>query len=108
MTGMNELGAIGGHAAPILRMQDSGVIVAHTSGELDRPATHRLVHDIESQVTPKTELIVVSFAGTTSVRWNALIVLCRAAQAWRAAMVDVVVKEARPSLRAMLATVEGL
>jgi hypothetical protein len=108
MTRMNELGTAGGHAAPSLATQDNGVIVVRACGELDRPATNRLVNDVRALVTPKTELIVVSLAGTTSVHWNALCVLGRAAKAWRAATYDVVVKEARPSLRAMLQSVEGL
>lgn len=88
--------------------QDSGVIVVRASGELDRPATQRLLCDVQSRVTPHTELIVVSLAETTSVHWNALCALARAAQVWRSAAYDVVVKEARPSLRAMLHSADGL
>jgi hypothetical protein len=51
---------------------------------------------------------VVSLAETTSVHWNALCALARAAQVWRSAAYDVVVKEARPSLRAMLHSADGL
>jgi anti-anti-sigma factor len=87
--------------------QDSGVVVVRASGELDGFATHRLLDDVRSQVTPNTEVIVVSLADTTSVRWNALCTLVRAAQTWRARRFAFVLEAARPSVRAMLATVEG-
>jgi hypothetical protein len=75
------------------------VIVVRASGELDRSATDKLVADVRSQVTEKTELIVVSLEQTTTVRWNAICMLSRAARAWRDASYSVIVKEARPSLR---------
>jgi len=78
------------------------VVSACPAGELDRTATERLVEDIGSQLDATTELIVVSLERTTTVRWNALCILGHAAQTWRAAACNVVVKQARPSLRAML------
>jgi anti-anti-sigma regulatory factor len=85
-----------------------GTVIVRASGELDRNATHRLVDDVLAQVTESTELIVVSLEETTAVHWNALCILGRAAQAWRDAAYHVVVREARPSLRSVLGSVEGI
>jgi anti-anti-sigma regulatory factor len=88
--------------------QPSGVVVVRARGELDREASHRLVDDVRSQLDEKTSLVVVSLAETTGVHWNALCLLGRAAKKWRTSMRKVIVHDARPSLRSMLSSIDGL
>lgn len=78
------------------------------TGELDESLTRRIVTDVGAKATDETALIVVSLAGATTVHWDALCSLGRAADAWRTAWRRVVVRGMRPSLRAVLATVDGI
>jgi hypothetical protein len=88
--------------------QPSGIVIVRACGELDQMASRRLIDDVRSRITERTSLVVVSLAETTGVHWNALCILGRAAQSWRTSMRNVVVNEARPSLRAMLTNIDGL
>jgi ABC-type transporter Mla MlaB component len=88
--------------------QSSGIVMVRACGELDQSASRRLVADVRSRLTEKTSLVVVSLAETTGVHWNALCLLGHVAKTWRTAMRNVVVHEARPSLRAMLTSIDGL
>jgi hypothetical protein len=89
------------------RTDSRSVLVVRHSGELDESATRHLVDEVRDRTTSETALIVVSLADATAVHWNALCNLARAAQVWRAGHRSVVVKGARPSLRAALASVDG-
>jgi hypothetical protein len=89
------------------RPDDRSVLVVRHNGELDEPATRRLVEEVRERTTSETALIVLSLTNATAVHWDALCGLARATQVWRAAHRSVILKGARPSLRAALASVDG-
>ena len=90
------------------RHDDRSVLVVRHSGELDVSATRRLVEEVRERTTSDTALIVVSLTNATAVHWDALCGLARATQLWRAAHRSVVLRGMRPSLRAALASVDGI
>jgi anti-anti-sigma regulatory factor len=89
-------------------LSSNQVLILNVTGELDETLTRRIVSDVSRHATHETTLIVVSLAGATKVRWNALCSLGRAAESWRTAFRGVVVRGTRPSLCAVLATVDGI
>jgi len=90
------------------RLGSRSVLLVQHTGELDESATRHLVDEVRERTTSETALIVVSLADATAVHWNALCNLARAAQVWRSGHRSVVVKAARPSLRAALASADGI
>jgi anti-anti-sigma regulatory factor len=89
------------------RIDRQAVLVVRHSGELDESASRHLVERVRERTTRDTTLIVVSLSGATEVHWNALHRLARALRSWRACR-KVVLKGARPSLRALLASADGM
>ena len=89
------------------RIDRQAVLVVRHDGERDESATRYLVESVRERTTSDTALIVVSLSGATDVHWNALCRLARAVRSWRASR-KVVLRGARPSLRAVLASADGL
>jgi anti-anti-sigma regulatory factor len=82
---------------------DHHVLNLSIEGELDETAANHIVRAVRERANPETRLILLSLAGATAVRWNALCRLNRALDLWRSAYGTVVVRDSRPSLRSALA-----
>jgi hypothetical protein len=75
---------------------------------LDDRTTGRMIAEVADRTSAQTQVVVVSFAATTDVRWAALCRLARAMGAWRTDRREVVVETSRPSQRCLLAAAGAL